>query len=90
MVTVITAVPGNVPRVVEDDDQRVAAPLVCYIGGRLILKILLAKQADDLGFRAQYPDWGSREFWIRETADFRIQLDNIRRSLETKEGSWTR
>ena len=50
MVTVITAVPGNVPRVVEDDDQRVAALLVCYIGGRLILKILLAKQADDLGF----------------------------------------
>ena len=49
-----------------------------------------AVQSDDLGFRAQYPDWGSREFWIRETADFRIQLDNIRRSLETKEGSWTR
>ena len=47
-----------------------------------------AVQSDDLGFRAQYPDWGSREFWMRETADFRIQLDNIRRALDGKEASW--
>ena len=49
-----------------------------------------AVQSDDLGFRAQYPDWGSREFWIRETADFRIQLDAIHRSLDGKETPWNR
>ena len=47
-----------------------------------------AVQADDAGFRAQYPDWGSREFWRREVADFRIQLENIQRALEGKDHSW--
>ena len=49
-----------------------------------------AVQADDAGFRAQYPDWGSREFWRREVADFRIQLENIQRALEGKDYSWDR
>ena len=30
----------------------------------------------------------TREFWRRETADFRIQLENIRRALDGKEFSW--
>jgi len=47
-----------------------------------------AVQADDAGFRAQYPDWGSREFWRREVADFRIQLENIQRALEGKDLLW--
>ena len=47
-----------------------------------------AVQADDAGFRAQYPDWGTREFWRREVADFRIQLENIQRALEGKDHSW--
>ncbi|MBQ7730377.1 MAG: serine/threonine protein kinase [Lentisphaeria bacterium] len=49
-----------------------------------------AVQSGDAGFRRQYPDWGTREFWRRETADFRIQLENIRRALDGKDYSWTR
>ena len=49
-----------------------------------------AVQSGDAGFRRQYPDWGSREFWRRETADFRIQLENIRRALDGKDYSWNR
>ena len=49
-----------------------------------------AVQSGDAGFRKQYPDWGTREFWRRETADFRIQLENIRRALDGKDYSWNR
>ena len=49
-----------------------------------------AVQSGDAGFRRQYPDWGTREFWRRETADFRIQLENIRRALDGKDYSWNR
>ena len=49
-----------------------------------------AVQSGDAGFRRQYPDWGTREFWRRETADFRIQHENIRRALDGKDYSWNR
>lgn len=36
-----------------------------------------ALQRDDLRFREQNPDWGSRSFWIREVEDLRTQLDMV-------------
>ena len=38
-------------------------------------------QVNDYKFRSMYPDWGSDEFWNREIADLRVQLDAIQRAL---------
>jgi len=37
-----------------------------------------ALQREDLWFKRDFPDWGSRSFWIRELEDFRDQLRTIR------------
>ncbi len=36
-----------------------------------------ALQRDDKGFRENFPDWGSEQFWRRETADMARQLSEI-------------
>ncbi len=41
-----------------------------------------AMQSDDPGFRHNFPDWGTHNFWQREIGNLRIQLQNIRDELE--------
>jgi len=36
-----------------------------------------ALQRDDQGFRENFPDWGSEQFWRRENGDLRKQLQEI-------------
>jgi len=37
-----------------------------------------ARQRFDNGFRRQFPDWGSSQFWVKEIEDFRQQSDVLR------------
>ena len=37
-----------------------------------------ARQQNDANFNIKFPEWNSRDFWTRQTADFRLQLRRIR------------
>ena len=37
-----------------------------------------ARQQDDANFNIKFQEWHSRDFWMRQTADFRLQLRRIR------------
>ncbi|MDD3820307.1 MAG: hypothetical protein PHT01_03050 [Spirochaetales bacterium] len=37
----------------------------------------IALQRQDLWFKKEFPDWGSRAFWIQELEDFREQAKVI-------------
>lgn len=40
-----------------------------------------ARQREDHWFRREFPDWGSKQFWIRELEDFKTQADVVRETL---------
>lgn len=40
-----------------------------------------AKQAWDVSFQQNHPDWGTRAFWARELTELEVQLDIIREDL---------
>jgi Ser/Thr protein kinase RdoA (MazF antagonist) len=41
-----------------------------------------ARQREDYWFRASFPDWGTKAFWITETEDLKVQAEVIRRELD--------
>jgi Ser/Thr protein kinase RdoA (MazF antagonist) len=43
-----------------------------------------ARQRHDRWFAREFPDWGGKAFWIKETEDLRDQMDAIRMSLDLR------
>lgn len=46
-----------------------------------------ARQRHDYWFLREFPDWGTKQFWIREMEDLKMQADIVREQLRGDEGS---